>query len=150
MSSNIIITADRNCGKTTYASHLIKQGVICKGIISLSNDDKSEYLAHNIETGESRTLLSKKFESGEAIGVFKLNLETFNWANECLMNIESGTVLIDEVGRLELSGRGFAPALKVLLKKDVTLYITVRTSFLNEVLEYFQIENYSILNGISL
>lgn len=150
MSSNYIICAERDSGKTTFARTLIKRGMIEKGIISLSNKDKSEYYALNVETGEWKILLSKNGEGEDSIGPFKINNESFSWANDILSTLDSGSILIDEIGRLELSGKGFAPSLLTLLKKDVALYITVRTPFLKEVVEYFNIEDYKVLNGSSL
>ncbi len=150
MSFNYIISEERNRGKTTAALKLVEKGIIKKGIISLSNSDKSEYYACNIETGEKRILLKEGDCNNIILPRFYIDNASFDWANKYLSSIENGVVLIDEIGRLELNNAGFSSALISLLKKDVTLYLTVRTSFLPEVVEMFKIKDYKVLRGNSL
>ena len=62
--------------------------------------------------------------------------------------IEAGVevIAIDEVGRLELQGKGWAPALrKALAIKDIKVYLVVRKDFVEEVVEEFGIEGYEIV-----
>lgn len=55
-----------------------------------------------------------------------------------------GPAAIDEIGRLELAGGGFAPSLELLLGRGVELAITVRRDFLQDVVDRFRISSFSL------
>ena len=56
-----------------------------------------------------------------------------------LSEVISGTVLIDEVGRLELDDGGYAPVLRLLKDRDIDLVVSVRKSFADDVIiKFFQ------------
>jgi nucleoside-triphosphatase THEP1 len=54
-------------------------------------------------------------------------------------------IFIDEIGPLELQGRGFYSILLKALQAEKNLYITVRTNCLESFLEKFNIQEYSLL-----
>ena len=62
-----------------------------------------------------------------------------------MLTVKSRNVLLDEVGRMECQGDGFADAIRELLKRDITLYMAVRDKFVPMVLESFGIENAEII-----
>ena len=57
------------------------------------------------------------------------------------MNFEYGDIVfLDELGPLELEGRGYAKCLKTLLDSDISkLYIAVRSECLQEFTEKFSV-----------
>jgi nucleoside-triphosphatase THEP1 len=54
-------------------------------------------------------------------------------------------IFIDEIGPLELQGRGFYSILLKALQSDKNLYIAVRTNCLKSFLEKFKIQKYKLL-----
>lgn len=56
-------------------------------------------------------------------------------------------MVIDEVGRLELKGMGYAKALRALLGMQKELYIAVRDKFVDDVVEEFGIINYELIEA---
>lgn len=57
------------------------------------------------------------------------------------------TVLLDEIGPVELQGKGFCGALKVLLESDKELYLCVNRKNLDPVSSYFEIRDYSLVEA---
>ncbi len=144
------ITADRDKGKTTYLQNLIKQQPEhFGGILSIAGPNKESYYAFNVETKETRLLMSCEGNSGITIGKFHCQQETFDWAKAVIENSQKPAIVIDEVGRLELRDEGFAPALKATLKilqnSDKDLYLAVRQQFIKEVLQHFEIREYRVI-----
>lgn len=60
-----------------------------------------------------------------------------------------GEICIDEIGPLELSGRGFAATLTRVLQAGNDLTTSVRESCLDEVLAKFGIKEYKVLDDFS-
>jgi len=61
---------------------------------------------------------------------------------------KSNFLVIDEIGPLELKGEGFNDVLKNILSnenRNFKLVLVIRISHLNEVLNYFRIDNYHTL-----
>lgn len=58
-------------------------------------------------------------------------------------NIEP--IFVDEIGPLELNEQGFYNILNLLLKTDKDMYITVRQSCVNDVINKFRFTNYDII-----
>ncbi len=57
-------------------------------------------------------------------------------------------VFIDEIGLLELSGRGFHPCLQRVFSSGRDAYITVRNRYLEDVLAKYRPEQYTIIPAI--
>ncbi len=54
-------------------------------------------------------------------------------------------VFIDEIGPLELAGKGFTPLLEKILKTQKDVYITVRNHCVEDVLKKFYIREYELI-----
>ncbi|NLZ67736.1 MAG: hypothetical protein GX903_01875 [Spirochaetales bacterium] len=150
MSSNYIITGGRNCGKTYTALALIETLSEVEGFVSIANEAKNCYFLQSIATEEKRKVLWEGTNEPR-IGRFTYDQTVFDWANQYLMTVDAKTILIDEIGRLELLGGGFAPALEKLAQDStVTLYLCVRDCFVREVATKFKLANYTVLSGNTL
>ena len=55
------------------------------------------------------------------------------------------TVLLDEIGPVELQGNGFYSALKVLLESDKDLYLCINRKNLDPVVKKFEIRAYRLI-----
>jgi Predicted nucleotide kinase len=147
----LVITAGRNEGKTTHALSLFENVPSISGYVSVSAEGKESYELLDLKTGEKSLLMKKGLKSNTSIGPFGVVVETFERANAALIESASNLILIDEVGRLELSGKGFHDSLSVLTKrKDLTLILAIRDEFVTQVLSFYGIKNYALLTGSTL
>jgi nucleoside-triphosphatase THEP1 len=81
-------------------------------------------------------------------GKYKFNNDVFVWAKnlllECL-NKNLDWLVIDEVGRLELNGKGLEPVIGYIInnhkKFDGNIALVVRDSLLEKFVERFNLEN---------
>ena len=92
----------------------------------------------------------------EIIGKFAIAQSAFqtgeNWIKEHLIAPQIKFIVIDEVGPLELNGKGFANALRYATKNlgDKHLIIVLRKAMHDKIVEAFELQEASILskNGI--
>lgn len=134
MAEIILVTGERNAGKTAYLKSLLKSGLCAKGFLTVADDAGKKVLRLlDVETGERRMLMAESEDGPVRIGRYAYDPCVFEWARTRLSRVGSGTVFLDEVGRLELSGGGFDKILVSLLQKEIVLYLSVRTEFLDAV-----------------
>lgn len=92
----------------------------------------------------------------EVIGKYAISKSAFEngneWVKEHLQSSEIKFVVIDEIGPLELQGKGFAPCLRHAIenKADKNLILVVRKSIHDKVVEEFGLSEAKQLskNGI--
>lgn len=136
-----IITGRRNAGKTAYMKQIMKDKESIYGYISekiIEDNEVVGYQVKNIRTGEEQVLVhqTKSFEKQFVNKRFHFDLQVFE---KCCTEILIASqhcehLFIDEIGKLELThGLGFYQALQQLIEKDIHLYVTVRDSFLPEL-----------------
>jgi nucleoside-triphosphatase THEP1 len=132
-------------GKTTYLLNYCKGKKAIGGILSPVIDGKRYFL--NIENKETKLMEAAEDETEILnIGKYKFSSDAFEWANKILMdcvNENYETIIIDEIGPLELQGKGFAAALKFILshtKIKSDLLLIVRENLVSDVLNYFEIK----------
>ncbi|MDY5930845.1 MAG: nucleoside-triphosphatase [Candidatus Ornithospirochaeta sp.] len=140
-----IVTADRDSGKTTFLRSLVDESF--GGILSLSDEGKDNYYAYDIESGEKRLLMSSCPIGESRIGRFYIAEDTFRWAEERVLSSLRKRIAIDEIGRLEVNGKGFHDALSHLIDiGDRDIYIAVRTSLVPDVIRAFRIGDYECIH----
>ena len=146
MAKVVIIQGGLDGGKTTYMRKLMDELVDVDGIVTLKDSAKRTYYFHEVRTRLSYMGLSADMIlSDERFGRYFISRKAFKRASDYIFNVDSRNVLLDEVGRMECMGDGFAEALRELLKRDITLYIAVRDRFVPMVIESFGIENAEIM-----
>ncbi len=92
----------------------------------------------------------------DIIGKYAISRESFSiaheWIKDHLANAQSKHIVIDEVGPLELQGKGFADSLRYAKENIGTknLIIVVRESLLDKVIQAFELYDAERLtkNGI--
>ena len=138
-----ILTAPIGCGKSTLLLNWLKSNpeINTNGFISI----------HERQLNEMRKLLllpeltEVPFESeiGEIqIGKFKFLSSAFRQGIDTLKpSASSSTVIIDEIGKLELLGQGFEPDLTLILEKLQcdTLIVVVRLSLFSQVIQKYPV-----------
>ena len=92
-----------------------------------------------------------------SIGKFNFYTAAFEKANSILLDALSQNphwLVIDEVGKLELTGKGFYKSVDEAVKlysdknKPENLLITVRDSLCEDVISFFNIKNFKVINSL--
>jgi nucleoside-triphosphatase THEP1 len=100
---------------------------------------------------------TKTNESLTSIGKFNFYISTFEKANSILLDVLSKNphwLVIDEVGKLELKGEGFYRSIVETTKvygnkeKPGNLLITVRDSLCEDIISFFNIQNFKIIDRL--
>jgi len=151
-----LITGPIDSGKTTMAMTLFRKhgggGVCCPKVfqhrvtigydlLDLAGEQAVPFIRKaGFETGN--------WETADHIGPWRFNRAGFQKAGEVIQTLitaRNGPVFLDEIGPLELSGRGFAPILDTMLASGLDCWLVVRSELLHDVMNRFQLEPYEIL-----
>ena len=147
MKSCRIITGGKGEGKSSKMMNL-----------ALSIPDSAGFIMPVSEDGYSlydiRRKITLPFMTSEPIfpcriGKWYYDQNLFDYALAGLSDVHSGTVLLDEVGRLEVMGGGYAPLLRALIPRDIDLIISVRRDFADDVIRSFFPEAKVEVEGLS-
>ena len=132
-------------GKTTFTKEIIAflrdQDINAEGILAerlMTGSDTTGYDIIDISTGKRAVFLRENEKCGkETIGKFYIcsgGLDTGRSILRSLVSRDTGIVIIDEVGLLELQGRGWHDSIIKLLEKSSNhLLMTVRDKYVDEV-----------------
>jgi nucleoside-triphosphatase THEP1 len=114
----------------------------------------SGYEIIRLATGQGKPLAYKtghippRWDEIYACGPYRFSKAGLEFARGIIENIidrDIAPVFIDEIGPLELTGKGFAPLLKRALKTGKDIYITVRNFCVADVIEKFALRDYEII-----
>jgi nucleoside-triphosphatase THEP1 len=153
-SSCIVLSGGIGAGKTQraegLAQALVAHGVSVGGVLAprvLSDGETIGYRIRDLLTGEERPFASQ-YPPGIRVGRFHMNEEGLRFG---LAAIERGArearvVFVDEVGRWELAGGGFAPAIRALLASQALPVLLVRDTLVEEALQVFGIGRSEVLS----
>lgn len=153
----IIISGQKNKGKTTFVANLIKhlkdKNISVQGITALGVFEKNEKIGfnlQNIENEEQKHLCSVKNIGNTSIGRFYFDEKTIQWGNTIIENIDclqKGFVIVDEIGPLELKNKGWSESVeKLFLKDNIKIIWVVRKSLVKSVLRKFAISSAKIID----
>jgi len=152
-----IITGSQGQGKTNFLKSLsekLKHNKIqLKGFIALGTFEsnlRSKFILEDVN-GTSRELFCDTTIRPEdkQFGRFAFKPEGHDFGVSCLSGDEGSNktiYVLDEIGKLETSGYGWHDSLKRLLNEKKDLIIAVRNLYLYEIVSYFGIENFRIIN----
>jgi len=152
-----IISGERGEGKTSLAKKLAcilrQNSYSAGGIITERVMDGGETAGYNLldlERGKRvKFLRISADDSLEKIGQYSIFPEAVDRGNKILRGGSNRTVtFIDEVGRLELDGGGWSGSLSFLLNRNESIIVlTVRDSFLEQVISKWGITDYTVINA---
>jgi nucleoside-triphosphatase THEP1 len=115
----IIITGAVGIGKTTVCRRVVEilrgSGYSCGGILTHKAAHES-LIAFDIQTGERAVLASADDTfNGPRTPRYSFNPEAIKFGMRAISKaIDSDVLIIDELGRLELDGEGFAKSLELI------------------------------------
>jgi nucleoside-triphosphatase THEP1 len=153
-----IVSAGIDEGKTRKMEALYRQLKQGDGWISrkiLSGKEVAGYELERLSTAEKIPLTYKRpyvpasWQEVEEYGPFVFSTPAFVFADlviDELIEKKIQPVFIDEIGPLELRGKGFYLHLQKVLKAGPDLYIAVRSHCVHEVVEKFTIKKYRIIS----
>lgn len=85
----------------------------------------------------------------QQVGRYTFSSQTFSWANQVLIETSNLTglkwLVVDEIGPLELQGKGLNPALETIfsnLPPHLNLVLVIREKILESVLEVYGLTRY--------
>lgn len=153
-----IVSAPIGAGKTSYVKSLIKlfreENISVGGIFSERVMEDSVAIGYDLVDieKEKKTVLMRQgwhdrmetvgrfsvFSEGIAMGRSILRRDSVSW---------NKIIVIDEIGHLELGGRGWADCFSSLLDKNKgSIIITVRENLTEEVVKKWNLKNYSVFH----
>lgn len=155
--SIIIFSKPIHSGKTTTLMQWCKHQK-CAGILMPDINGCRKF--YNVETKNYFDTECKQpdTESYTSIGKYHFSNTAFNQANDIIINSlhkQIDYLIIDEIGKLELNKKGFYAALQATLKAysnkqfNGKILLVVRDNLLNDVLTYFNINEYEIITELS-
>ena len=152
-----IICGEFNSGKTAKIKSIYLKDKRGDGFITEKMYRDSVFYGYEtvrLSTGESviQSLKSEFFPALEiplyTKGAFSFFSEGFTFADAVIDDVilkETCPVFIDEIGPLELQGKGFNELFKKIITTDRTIYFTVRNYCLEKVISLYSLEKYSLI-----
>ncbi|MFA8434603.1 MAG: nucleoside-triphosphatase [Marinifilaceae bacterium] len=142
-----IVTGKKDCGKTQFMENLYSklkdQGYCISGIFApkiTTLEGKPGYRwVHQPSERTERLADLKPREGWLKQGKFFFSPEAFDVGFSMLQVMDSCMVLLDEVGKLELSGSGWARAIDYLLTRPVVLVLSMRETVVERILDHWNI-----------
>lgn len=138
----IVLTGKIGSGKTLLLKKIIqqfqKEGISVGGFYQERILDKNETIGYDFieaETGRRIQFLQKNGSGGPQIGKYTINANVFPVGNEILSKACQPVVVVDEIGKMENKGEGWAEAFTNLLQTSNSLVIA---SFRKELLHELQ------------
>jgi nucleoside-triphosphatase THEP1 len=130
----IVISGEIGVGKSTVCKELVRRlraaGLSCGGIIT-SKDGQQNIIIENIESGEKMTLASSAGAfAGPSTMKYSFSPEALGFGMMAISANTADVCLIDEIGQLELKGKGFAGVLELIQQGRFKNCVLVIRSFL--------------------
>jgi nucleoside-triphosphatase THEP1 len=165
-----IISGGINTGKTTAIEHLYhdfngltsingqsdytRLNMHSDGFISVKKMNGLEVVGYKVKqlsNGHSMDLIlrdkyiTKDFEVACKIGPYCFSAPALKWVEICvkdMIGFKMEAIFIDEIGMLELDGKGFDKVIIKILESGADLYITVRGDLIAAILHHYNIKKY--------
>jgi nucleoside-triphosphatase THEP1 len=134
----VVFTGAVRSGKTTELFKYCGVKKDCDGILQpVVNDKRFLFFIRSKQLIQLETTAGS--EPSQTIGDFHFSEQVFEQARAYLdrVHLEAGmTIMIDEIGQIELGGKGMEPAVSTLLERaaniDATIVLVVRRKLLEQ------------------
>lgn len=145
----IIVTAPRNSGKTTYLKKFCLSHN-CIGYIAESDEQKNLFYYEEFRSKKTfPSLTTEVHEDWSRIGKYYFKSEVFIELEsflDHLINESYDYIVLDEIGKLELEGKGFDVILNKCIRQESNLVLVVRDIFVDDVIEKYKLQNAKVIN----
>jgi nucleoside-triphosphatase THEP1 len=138
----VLYTGPVRSGKTTALRARFEGDATADGLLAPDVDGRRHVL--RLATGELRPLEASAPAEPVAVGRFTFDGAVFAWARAGLLAAcaaAPATVVVDEVGPLELDGRGLEPAVSAAVRlgreSETRVVLVVRDTLLDRVEERY-------------
>ncbi|MBS4042280.1 MAG: hypothetical protein KGZ59_00490 [Chitinophagaceae bacterium] len=157
MLNIIIFSKPIHSGKTTELLNWVKGEKECYGVLMPELKSRKYFYNINDETYFEADIINKETSSikTQIIGKYCFNDASFKKANQIIIEAfqqEKSFIVIDEIGKLELRQEGFFECLQTIFqsssKKNLSLLLVVRDTLLDEVNQFFQINEFKLIHSI--
>ncbi len=148
-----IVSGPVHSGKTITVQKCLKSfnriaGIICPDIDGKRYlKDLKNNISYPFETGSDETDSIK-------VGKYAFSAETFKKGREILQNLcgdEDRIILVDEIGKLEISDQGLEPALSELIRfhraLQTKLILIIRDYLLGDAIRKYELETAVVYNA---
>ena len=145
---SIIVTGRKGEGKSTFCLQLLKylyiQGIKAGGVITLQNDKKSFYL---VSLGSRIPFEANENEDFVSIGNFRIHKENMEKAISAIRSdLDCDFLFLDEIGLLELQGKGYHSILDVVISRKKSNILVVKKRILDEFQDlYLPTKSYQVI-----
>lgn len=158
MKRLILITGEKNSGKTTFLTYFLENvarkkgylpgGFLAEGIYRAGI--KTGFDLVDLNNGHKKMLCTDIPKKGWIqMGRFFFDPEGFRFGETLLTQLQKNAcpVVVDEFGPLELSGKGWRHAIdRLLSREDLVLMMTVRKEILDGVINVFSGNELHVFN----
>jgi molybdopterin-guanine dinucleotide biosynthesis protein A len=155
----LLVVGESGSGKTSWCRKYIDQrrkaGSTVGGILSPAIEKKGQRVGSNaldLLTGQeipfARLLRYSSFKEGEVVGDYNISRDGILFACDAIERaVESRCemVVIDEVGPLELGGKGLMPAVELAVYSAVNVLIVVRSSLKEALQKRFSGHEFTVI-----
>jgi nucleoside-triphosphatase THEP1 len=146
----IIISGEKHSGKTTFTKKVVEylkvDGYKIGGFLApgyFEKNSRSAFDLQSVENGETSPLCSIHFTEGDVAGPFRFDKTGIEFGESLLAFSavsDKHIVVIDEVGPLEMNGKGWSVGLKNMLDNSETaIMLVVRAGLVEAVKKQFAI-----------
>lgn len=154
----VIITGKIDSGKTSKLRSVYNDSKAGDGFIIKKVYEHKNHIGQDIvrlSTGDYKSFSLKKslvpqcWDEVYSYGPYSFSIQGFLFANSIITDAirkNYGPLYIDEIGPLELQGKGFSDILILALSSKKNLYITVRDTCLQAVIRKFDIHQFEVIN----
>jgi nucleoside-triphosphatase THEP1 len=159
----LLVIGEPGSGKTSWCRQYIdqqrKSGSSVGGILSPAIERQEQRVGSNtldLLTGQempfARLSRYRSFKGGEDIGDYAISKDGILFACDAIKRaVESrcNLVVIDEVGPLELRGKGIMPAVELALASAVNVLIVVRSSLRETLQRHFSDYEFTVVSDLT-
>ena len=159
----LLVTGESGSGKTSWCREYIarhrKSGSTVGGILSPAIEKQGQRVGSNaldLLTGQAvpfaRLSHHNSFMESDEVGDYTISREAILFACDAIERaVESrcDLVVIDEVGPLELQGKGLMPAVELALASAINVLIVVRSSLREALQKHFSDYEFTVIADLT-
>jgi nucleoside-triphosphatase THEP1 len=152
-----IVTGPIDSGKTSRLQAIHQASPQGDGFLSLKVMDGEGVLGYDLlrlSTGQRQPFIRRTAACPPAwdelwrLGPFSFSRQGRLFAESIIIDLlqrRVEPVFMDEIGPLELQGKGFCPLVRQLVESELTVYMAVRRECLADVIRFFAIAEHRLL-----